>query len=1188
MSAEPSLPVPPVPSFATEGALRAWLRERGLEHLSRLSLTVLTPRVDPALLPQARPVTARRRLVELLSAEGVERWTQETLPSPRMKDLLPRFAWRFVDEELRGAEQARASLPERLASPEDARTHRVHTLLTELRARIPASVSPRPPAMLVREALQLEPELPGFRFREMRCSELPHGAQMGFILPEASLTFAPHAVQGDCTCGAAPCVHLLAAIDAALQWLRQPWTDAFGDTLEELVRPAWERTLRALERALDEGPGGGAGVEISWRVDVIEGYGVEVFPYVHRRNKKGQLSTGARVSRRKLLQEHGPTLSAQDARLASLLPEGEAPASRALLLELVDHPRLSQEGTPDLRVHVERARVGIVAVERGGAVVVSAGVDGATLPPSMLERVRKAKPEEAHFLWDEGARQLTVLDVGPEVRALVAVLQRHGNTFPPESHGALLEKLSKLAHRLPVAMPRGIMGEQVPAQQLPVLRIEIEPGGAVRVDVRVRALPDSEAFIPGEGARDVYVRRGTDAAHAVRDFVREQAVTQALLEHLPLETAEPLENRPLSYVFRGVQGALALLAACRVLEPRPEVEWLGEALQLSGSRGPGALRVVVERKRDWFGVLGGLAVQGERVALAQLLDAARRKERFVQVKGHTYVEIEEALRHHLERLSDYAHVSRHGLEIGPAAADALAALGDAGADIEADKTWRTLVERIFVAKELNPKVPATLKTPLRDYQAEGFRWLTRLASWGAGGVLADDMGLGKTVQSLAVLLERARLGPALVLAPTSVAFNWVDEAKRFAPSLRMKLFSESEDRGATLEGLGPRDVLVLSYGLLTRDSARLSQLRFATIVFDEAQALKNALTHRFRAARSLQGDFRFALSGTPLENHLGELWSLFTLVFPGLLGSYEAFRTRFALPIERRVDPTAAPALARVLQPFLLRRTKAQVEAQLPPRTDVRVPVVLSSAEWALYEDARLAALASLESKSMARQERDQERRIEILSALTRLRLLASHPRLFDANSRLESSKLERFMELVDELRAEGQRALVFSQFTSHLALVRELLDARGITYQYLDGQTPPAARAEHVRAFQEGTAPLFLISLKAGGFGLNLTAATSVILLDPWWNPAVEDQAADRAHRIGQQRPVTVYRLVARGTIEEQMLALHEDKRALVADVLEGKDQAGRLSNQELLGLLSQRLARPDELDDAPSRTRH
>jgi SNF2 family DNA or RNA helicase len=252
-----------------------------------------------------------------------------------------------------------------------------------------------------------------------------------------------------------------------------------------------------------------------------------------------------------------------------------------------------------------------------------------------------------------------------------------------------------------------------------------------------------------------------------------------------------------------------------------------------------------------------------------------------------------------------------------------------------------------------------------------------------------------------------------------------------------------------------------------------------------------------------------------------------------------------------------------------LRRTKTQVEAQLPPRTDVRVPVVLSPAEWTLYEDTRLAALSDLETRKSKM--REQHRHVEVLAALTRLRLLASHPRLYDEASKLESSKLERFVELIQELRAEGHRTLVFSQFTSHLALVREVLDKKGIAYEYLDGRTPERARKERVRAFQEGEAPLFLISLKAGGVGLNLTAANSVIHLDPWWNPAVEDQASDRAHRIGQERPVTVYRLVARGTIEEQMLALHDHKRALVAGVLEGKAEAGRLSTQELIGLMSE-----------------
>jgi SNF2 family DNA or RNA helicase len=410
-----------------------------------------------------------------------------------------------------------------------------------------------------------------------------------------------------------------------------------------------------------------------------------------------------------------------------------------------------------------------------------------------------------------------------------------------------------------------------------------------------------------------------------------------------------------------------------------------------------------------------------------------------------------------------------------------------------------------------------------------------------------------------------------------VAFNWCDEAARFAPGLRLHVFAEvtPDARAALVESLGAGDVLVVSYGLLVREIARLGTRRFATLVADEAQGLKNASAQRVRAARALSADFKLALSGTPFENHLGELWSLYAVVFPGLLGSWESFRVRFATPIEKKLDPEAAPTLSRMLAPFLLRRTKAQVESELPPRTEVRVPVVLSGPEWQLYEDARLAALSYLEKRKPRGGEPAPER-FDVLAALTRLRLAASHPRLSDAHSTLASAKLARLLELVDELRAEGQRALVFSQFTSHLALVREALDARGVPYVYLDGQTPQKLRGERVHEFQEGQAPLFLISLKAGGFGLNLTAASNVIHLDPWWNPAVEDQASDRAHRLGQERPVTIYRMISLGTIEEQMLALHASKRALVAQVLnDGEDSAGAtgtIPTDELLALLAER----------------
>jgi SNF2 family DNA or RNA helicase len=454
-----------------------------------------------------------------------------------------------------------------------------------------------------------------------------------------------------------------------------------------------------------------------------------------------------------------------------------------------------------------------------------------------------------------------------------------------------------------------------------------------------------------------------------------------------------------------------------------------------------------------------------------------------------------------------------------------------------------------------------------------------MAAWGVGACLADDMGLGKTVQALALLLSRGAQGPALVLAPTSVCFNWVRETQRFAPGLKPILFRPG-DRMSTLAALGPNDVLISTYGLMLQEAAQLSEVRFATLVLDEAQAIKNPATRRARAARDLNADWRLALTGTPMENHLGELWSLFRVLTPGLLGSWEQFRDRFAAPIERNRDPVRLKALARVIRPFVLRRKKAEVAPELPARTEMKSLVTLSPAERRMYDDARLAAIAQLEG---AVDDADADKRFEVLAAITRLRQLACHPQLYDRTSQVPSSKLARFLELVDELRENGHRALVFSQFTSHLALAREALDARKIGYLYLDGQTPEAERANRVDAFQRGEAELFLISLKAGGTGLNLTAANYVLHLDPWWNPAVEDQATDRAHRIGQTQPVTVYRLVSKGTIEEAILALHDQKRDLVAGVLDGATAAARLSTEELLALIRAGESAPElEVEDA------
>jgi hypothetical protein len=934
----------------------------------------------------------------------------------------------------------------------------------------------------------------------------------------------------------------------------------------------WQAVLDELNKALDEPTEARVGIVLEWRLRVVaeggEALEVSVRPFVKRLGKRGVPGVAKPIGRRHLFIEFGSRLAPEDARVAELLPEDGVAASRPLLEALVDHPRVFLEPAADdsgdeavRAVQVDRTTVGLVAEARGSSIRVTAAVDGTALPPSLRHRVATQRVREVVCLWDGG--RLTLLDVRPELKIALASLARSEGIFPQESVPTLLETLARFATRLPVAMPRSVLGESVSPTYANVVRLAVQPDfeSSVELEIRLRPLPEAPSVDPGVGLRDVHVRRDGRAFHAVRDLRVEKQLAAAFLGRLPLAevAAEPIEDEPWRFVLPNPDAALRLLAVVAGWETPPVLEWVGIPLRPLGAAGPRALKVALVRRHEWFGVLGELSVAGERIGLARLLDAARRKETFVHVAGGSFLEMSSALRDHLTLLADHLRTFRGHLEIGPSSAAHLHALETAGVSLEVDDRLRTTIERVAASGSLPadhpslPPVPSELQATLRSYQRAGYHWLLSLSAWGAGGVLADDMGLGKTVQTLALLLERARTtppnlaGPTLVVAPASVTYNWRDEIERFAPSLRVVLYggTSPDGRAEQLTDLGPRDVVLVTYGLLVRDRAHLANVQFATAIFDEAQQLKNAGTQRFRAATAINADLRLALSGTPMENHLGELWSLFAVVFPALLGPWSSFRERFALPIEKENDRDAADSLARVLAPFLLRRTKLAVAADLPPRTEIQVPVAMSEDEWSRYEDARLAALSDLGKKKT--KQKNGERRIQVLAALTRLRLLACHPRLQDPTSAVASSKLARLLELLDELSAEGQRALVFSQFTSHLALVREALDRRQIPYLYLDGQTPIPVRSELVAAFQGGSVPFFLLSLKASGFGINLTEASNVIHLDPWWNPAVEDQASDRTHRLGQTKPVTIYRFVSVGTIEEQMMGLHAQKRSLI-----------------------------------------
>jgi superfamily II DNA or RNA helicase len=580
---------------------------------------------------------------------------------------------------------------------------------------------------------------------------------------------------------------------------------------------------------------------------------------------------------------------------------------------------------------------------------------------------------------------------------------------------------------------------------------------------------------------------------------------------------------------------------------------------------------------DWFDLHASVEFAGETVPLNDVLDALKRGESSVRLGDGSVGLLPE------EWLARYAPFAAMGDADGDrlrfrlpqtTVLDALLAAQADDATITIDQTFEAARREMARFDRIAPAdAPASFRGELRPYQKDGLGWLAFLRRFNFGGCLADDMGLGKTVMVLAMLDAWRRdrpqgdpPRPSLVVVPRSVVYNWIAEAARFSPELRVRDFSHASRKDAG-EAWDDVDLAIATYGTMRRDIGELKDREFDYVILDEAQAIKNASTASAKAARLLRGRHRLALSGTPIENHLGELWSLLEFLNPGMLGRSNVFATIGS--VARTVDPDTTALLARAVRPFILRRTKGEVATDLPPRTEQTIICELEGKQRTLYNSLRAhyrdALLGRIDRVGLSKS------KLQVLEALLRLRQAACHPGLVDATAiKAPSAKLDALLPKLREVVDEGHKTIVFSQFTSFLAIVREALEKEGLVYEYLDGRTRD--RAARVERFQTDPAcGVFLVSLKAGGLGLNLTAAEYVFLLDPWWNPAVEAQAIDRAHRIGQTRHVFAYRLIARDTVEEKVLELQQTKRSL-ADAIQRADAGliGQLGREDLELLLS------------------
>jgi len=937
----------------------------------------------------------------------------------------------------------------------------------------------------------------------------------------------------------------------------------------------WKRTLQALILATSqeyEQPR--QSTRLIWMVG-FEGKKISITPREQKLNPDGDWSRGRPIALARLYQAGKLNyLTAQDRKICAGIKKIVNPENQNIsfilaidrvLPAMIGHPHLYLVESPMTPVEFVAGEPELLVEERGDFLHICFA------HPITGDAINFQK---------ETPTRVKIININDNHRRIAQITGKDGITVPKSASEQVLTAIGNISSFMTVHSAIAADSSSRKSSNITFVEADstiymhlIPYGTGFRLEMFVKPFVEGGHYLkPGQGVENIMAEVNGKRLQTRRNLALEEEKARDIEELCPiLDLAMDMEQEnDREWHLYDPDDCLQTLMELQAIRDKVVIEWPeGEKLTITQKVSLENLNLKIRTNRqNWFAMSGQLVLdQGQVIELKDLLAKLKNSPgRFVEIGDGQFIALTQEFRKRLEDINLYTDGSTTETEgevlVHPLAAIQLEKLANQVA-IETDAGWQKQIARIHDAQSYKPEVPSTLQAELRVYQREGFEWLARLARWGVGGCLADDMGLGKTLQSLAIILKLAAHGPSLVVAPTSVSTNWQSEVHRFTPTINVKFFT-GKDREKSINDLGKFDLMITTYTLLQQENELLSSVKWQAVILDEAQAIKNSATKRSQAAMSLRAQFKLITTGTPIENHLGELWNLFHFINPGLLGSLSSFNERYAIPIERYQDRDAKLKLKKLIRPFILRRIKSQVLEELPSRTEVTLDVEMSPEENHFYEALRQNAIDMLESA------RDKKgRHLQILTEIMRLRQACCNPRLIDPNSSTGSAKLKVFASIIEELLASRHKALVFSQFIGHLNFIREYLDQQKISYQYLDGSTSAKQRKINVDAFQSGQGDLFLISLKAGGLGLNLTAADYVIHMDPWWNPAIEDQASDRAHRIGQTRPVTIYRLVCKGTIEEKIVKLHQEKRDLAGSLLEGSDISAKMSSEDLLDLI-------------------
>jgi len=883
-------------------------------------------------------------------------------------------------------------------------------------------------------------------------------------------------------------------------------------------------------------------------------------PVLQSRNAKGAWSTGRNIALKTFSKGSVEGMTEQDLRISknvkvssSYYGSEDYYLKDGTIKDLVGHPFIFLNGSNDVVVELVASQPVLEVKKTAKGYTLTTDIKNVT------DRLIVEKETNTRY---------KIYDLTTQQVVIIKAIQDQKIVVPDQGKDKLMQVLGNFSSHLTVHSDM-LATDNTKVKKVTAdnrLRVQLLPlGEGLKAEIFAKPFGTHPPYCkPGKGGKTLIANENGVQQQVTRNLSLETEIANMLMDKI--QALESIDMSDDLIAFDDPMDSLHLLDILAANTDKCVVEWPeGERFKIKGSVSFGNLNLRIKSKSNWFELQGELQVDENTVlTIQQLLElTAKGHHRFIELKQGEFLALSDKLKKQLDELRTFSTANKDGLQINKFASVALGDFFDDVENLKTDKAWKEFRQRVDVVQNTETQIPTNLQAELRPYQEEGFRWLSRLAEWEGGACLADDMGLGKTVQTLAILLHRAQCGAALVICPVSVIPNWISETAKFAPTLNIKTLT-SGNRDKTLQGLEAGDLLVTSYGLLQSEESAFANIQFATIVLDEAHTIKNYATKTSKAAMQLQAPFRMALTGTPIQNHLGEVWNLFNFINPGLLGSLSHFTDTFI----KSDNEHARKHLKKLIAPFILRRIKSAVLDELPPKTEIVKKVQLSKEEMAYYEALRRQAIENMENDDSPQ----GSKQLKALAEITRLRQACCNPALVDPTLNIGSSKQSMFLEIVAELIENKHRALVFSQFVKHLTLVRAALDKLGIKYQYLDGSSPMNEREQSVKKFQSGEGELFLISLKAGGLGLNLTAADYVIHLDPWWNPAIEDQASDRAHRFGQLRPVTIYRLVAENTIEEKIIQLHNTKRDLADSLLEGSDQSAKMSITELVSLIKDR----------------